>query len=152
MVNYADLMRGPEPENRYDSPTAPAIRYSSDPTKGKYAAVIRMGTKKQHVGEFHGQRMFNVIKDALKKICPYERGRIGCYETMPGAIDPKNDNSPKEGQKYYSKYWVMDVPYKTDNGDYESHAWLTITARAMYRNQKYPGIGAATVSRLLLSG
>lgn len=146
VYRYADLMSGPEPENDYANPTAPATGWSGDASKGSYTPVIRMSTIREHVGEFQGQRLFDVIHNALLKICPYERGLIGCYEDMPGAGEPNDDNSLPLEYKYYNKFWVLDVPYKTDKGDYAVNAWFTITAQAIFRNQKYPGLGAATVS------
>ncbi|KAH6625343.1 hypothetical protein C7974DRAFT_199193 [Boeremia exigua] len=147
VYRYADLMNGPEPESRYANPFRPAV---GEDDKGRLLAsyqnvpVIRMSTVKQHVGEFAGQRLFNIIHDALLKICPYERGRIGCYPNMPGAGRPQDDNTLKQPYKYYDRFWILDVPYINDKGDYATNAWITITAQAIFRDQKYPGIAAAT--------
>lgn len=141
-------MQGPEPENRFASNSTPATALNTDPTVGSHGLIIRISEDKQHAGELKGQRMWDVVNDALIKMCPFERGRIGCYEDMPGTIDPHDDNSPREGQHFYKKYWVNDVPYRNEHGRYAHNAWLTLTMRGMFRNQRYPDIGAATVRRL----
>ncbi len=151
VYRYADLMSGPEPENRFANLTGAATGSGTDRdwSQGSDSVIIRMSTVKQHVAEFAGQRLFDVIHDALLKICPYERGRIGCYPQMPGAGTPDKHNTLPSGEEYYGKVFVVDVPYKTGKGDYATNAWLTITAQAIFRDGKYPGIGAATVSRIL---
>ncbi|KAJ4993263.1 hypothetical protein SVAN01_01238 [Stagonosporopsis vannaccii] len=148
VLRYTDLMRGPEPEDKHAGMTAHVDlhTYSGDAssaTDGK-VAMIRMSTVKQHVGELAGQRLFDIVHDALLKICPYERGRIGCYSSMPGAAKPYGENILESGKKYYDRYWIQDVPYKNDKGEYKTNAWITITAEAIFREDKYPGLGAAT--------
>lgn len=136
-------MSGPEPVNRFANLTVPSTA-NADSSTGDHTVDIRMSSDKQHVAELHGQRLFDIIHDSLLKICPYDRGSIGCYESMPGAGKPNNDLTLT--YTYASKYWILDVPYLTDKGNYAYNAWITITARAIFRNKKYPGLGAATVS------
>lgn len=154
MLHYADLMSGPEPEDKHTGLNAQtdltANVADSGPVGGK-VAMVRMSTEKQHVAEFAGQRLFDVIHDALLKMCPYERGRIGCYSSMPGAAKPTDDNTLQSGYQYYDRYWILDVPYKKDNGEYGTNAWITITTAAIFREDMYPGLGAATVSENILS-
>lgn len=140
-------MNKPEPEDRFAN-LAVSIAGESrlgDNLKGTNTAIIRMSTVKQHIGEFAGQRLFDIIHSALLKLCPYERGRTGCYPGMPGSGESSDDNTLASAYKYYNKYYILDVPYRTEGGDYATNAWITITAKAIFRDQKYPGIGAATV-------
>lgn len=142
-------MSGPEPEDRFinsSTPTTARTTSNTDPTTGSHGLVIRMGMSKQHVGELKGQRIWNAVYDALHKMCPLERGRIGCYEGMPGAQVPNDDGTPSANSLFYKKVWVTGIPYKDDKGNYATNAWLTLTMEGMFRDQQYPGIGAATVS------
>jgi hypothetical protein len=75
-------------------------------------------------------------------ICPSERGGIGCYDKMPGA------GVPGRGYKYASECTISEVPYRNGKGGYGHNAWITIKAQAIFRNKKYPGLGAATVSTI----
>lgn len=158
VYRYADLMSGPEPDDQFPgieadttSTAHPSLAVHaagwdpSAPTEAKIA-MVRLSAVKQHVAEFAGQRLFDIIHDALLKMCPYERGRIGCYPDMPGAGKPNDDNTLQSKYKYYDRVYILDVPYKTSKGEYATNAWITITAQAIYREDKYPGIGAATVS------
>jgi hypothetical protein len=152
VFNYEDLMSGPEPEDRFINISTPATAFTalnSDPTKGDHRLIIRMGMGKQHVAELKGQRMFNTIIDALKKMCPLERGQIGCYENMPGAKNPNDDGSPSKDLVFYKKVLVRGVPYKDGNGNYATNAWLTLKMIGIFRDHQFPGLGAATVSTCL---
>ncbi|KAJ4366697.1 hypothetical protein N0V95_000025 [Ascochyta clinopodiicola] len=139
---YDDIMSAPEPVSPYASPPVPVI--TGEAADGTYTADIRMSgdDTKQHVGQISEQRMWDVVHKCLLEICPFERGRLGCYEDMPGAGFPEKDGAMK--QSYYSKCVISKVPYKTNKREYASDGELTIKARAIFRNAKYPGLGAAT--------
>jgi len=149
-------MSDPDPKDVYTGLTANAdiSTYTegggASSAVGGKVAMVRMSTVKQHVAELSGQRLFDIIHDALLKMCPYERGRIGCYPNMPGAATPYGQNQLNSGKKYYDRVWIQGVPYKSDRGNYRNNAWITITAKAIFREDRYPGLGAATVSRTAL--
>lgn len=149
-------MSDPEPKDVYAGLTANADHSTYIESGGASSAVggkvamVRMSTVKQHVAELSGQRLFDIIHDALLKMCPYERGRIGCYPNMPGAATPYGQNQLQPWQKYHNKVWIQGVPYKSDRGNYRNNAWITITAKAIFREDRYPGLGAATVSGMAL--
>lgn len=142
-------MSGPEPADHYANIYVPIT--AGVGAEGIHTADIRMSRHdtRQHVGQLAGQRMWDAIYKCLLDICPYERGRIGCYKGMPGAGTRKKDGE-SDSHKYYSECRIADVPYVNDKGEYTAHAWLTIKAEAIFRNDKYPGIGAATVSQVFI--
>jgi hypothetical protein len=84
-------MSGLEPADRHAGLVVPPITGADGSSGGRHTVDIRMSKNKQHVAEFHRQRLFNLIHDALLKICSYERGRIDCYEAMPGAGGSNDD-------------------------------------------------------------
>ncbi|UPX17413.1 uncharacterized protein EKO05_0007770 [Ascochyta rabiei] len=140
-------MAATEPVSPYANSQVPIT--AGEGTDSIYTADVRMSgdETRQHVGQISGQRMWDVVHKRLLEICPYERGPIGCYEDMPGAGLPEKDGKMK--QSYYSECVISKVPYKTKKGEYASNARLTVKARATFRDAKYPGLGAATVSRAM---
>ena len=64
---------------------------------------------------------------------------------------PGTKNLPKYGEEnpkpYYKECWISDLAYKNDNGDCVGHGGLIIKAHAIFCNDEYPGLDAATVSR-----
>lgn len=144
--DYAEIMSGPEPEDRFANLSVPASAAgASKDLAGANLPIIRMSTNKQHAGEITGQRMWDKIHEALLAICPLERGTIGCYPGMPGSGDPNKDGTLPQGVVYNSEVWVEGVPYQDSEGRYATNAWITIKATGIFRDQKYPGIGAAMV-------
>ncbi|KAF9693040.1 hypothetical protein EKO04_009083 [Ascochyta lentis] len=142
VYSYDDIMSAPEPVDSYANLST--LVTAGNGAEGTYTADIRMsgGDTKQHVAQISGQRMWDVLHKCLLEICPYERGRIGCYEDMLGAGVPEKDGKMK--RSYYSRCVIDKIPYKTKKGGYATDASLTIKARAIFRNDKYPGMGAAT--------
>ncbi|KAF3047119.1 hypothetical protein E8E12_011338 [Didymella heteroderae] len=147
VLDYNDLMSGPEPEDRFANISAPGTvltALNTDPTEGSHGLIIRMGTSKQHVGELKGQRVWDMIHGALKKACPLERCQIGCYPDMPGAFDPNKDGTPNKELVFYKNVLLTGIPYKDDEGMYATNAYLNLTLHGMFRDQRFSGLGAAT--------
>jgi hypothetical protein len=146
---YAEIMSGPEPKDRFANLMVPVLAESED-SSGVNLPIIRMSTNRQYVAEITRQRLWDKVHEALHAICPLERGVIGCYPGMPGSGRPNDDNSLPQGVVYNDEVWITTVPYKDDHGDYATNAWITITATGIFRDQKYPGIGAALVCQPLV--
>lgn len=150
VLNYDDLMSGPESKDRFANISAPASAFTAldtDSAAGRHGLIIRIGESKQHVGELNGQRMWDMIHDALMNLCPIERGKIGCYGGMPGARLPfqyvPDEDRPNA---YYGAIIIEGIPYKDKKGNYATNAMLLLTMQGMFREQNFPGLAAATVS------
>ena len=148
--DYAEIMSEPEPENRFANLTVPASAVAEGKDLvGANLPIIRMSTVKQHMAEFNRQRVWDKIHEALLRLCPLERGVIGCYPDMPGA-STKKDDTLSEGTIYTSVAWIMNVPYQGPYNRYSTNAHIEIKATGIFRDQKYPGIGAALVCQPLV--
>jgi hypothetical protein len=149
--DYAEMMSRPEPEDRFANLTVPASAAgASKDLAGANLPIIRMSTNKQHIAEYTSQRMWDMIHDALLAICPLERGTIGCYPGMPGSGEPTDHGKLPQGVVYNSVVWITGVPYQGPDDRYSTNAYITITATGIFRDQKYPGIGAAMVCQPLV--
>lgn len=147
--DYAEIMSGPEPEDRFANLIMPDLAASKD-LAGANLPIIRMSTNKQHIGEMTHQRIWDRVHTALLAICPLERGSIGCYPGMPGSGEPNKDGTLPQGVVYNSEVWIRGMPYQDSHGNYATNAWVIITATGIFRDQKYPGIGAAMVCQPLV--
>jgi hypothetical protein len=149
--DYAEMMSRPEPEDRFANLTVPAAAAgASKDLAGANLPIIRMSSNKQHIAEYTHQRMWDMIHEALVAICPLERGAIGCYPGMPGSGKPYDDGTLPPGDVYKSMVRINGVPYQDSQGRYANNAWITVTATGIFRDQKYPGIGAALVCQPLV--
>ena len=142
-------MSVPEPEDRFANVSAPTFAFTgmdTDPRTGSHGVIIRMSTSKQYVAELKGQRMWDAIYNALMQLCPLERGTIGCYgDNMPGALDPNQRNMVGQPGRLLNKFWIQDIPYRDDKGNYATNAFLRLTLQGIFREQNFPGLASATV-------